>query len=215
MFDHAKKEQIDTIIINGDFADCFEISFFEKEPDVIRFKDEIEMVKSFIIEMKAVFPGVKIFYKFGNHEKRFETYMIKKAPELFGIEGFQLDSMFNLFGLGVNYIREDKIIDLSGLAILHGHEYKGGITSPANPARTTFLRTKSTALSAHNHQTSEHSEPTINGQIITTWSIGCMCNLHPKYMPQNKWNHGFAIYTRHDDGFWTIANKRIISDHVV
>ncbi len=215
MTEYSIKQNPDFILINGDFADCFEISYFDKEPGLIKFKEEIEMVKQFLKELKIRFPKAKIYYKFGNHEKRFEDYLIRKAPELFGVEGFNLETMFDLFNLGINYIKEDKIIDISGLAILHGHEYKGGITSPANPARTTFLRTKSTALSAHNHQSSEHSEPTVTGQIITTWSIGCLCNLHPKWMPQNKWNHGFAIFTRHDPTFWNIENKKIIEGHVV
>jgi hypothetical protein len=215
MVDYCKQYDIDALIIDGDFADCFEISSFDVEPNVIKFKDEIEAVKQMLKYLKQEFPNAKIYYKFGNHEKRFESYMIKKAPELFGLEFFNLETIFDLFNLGVQHIKDNKIINLSGLAIIHGHEYKGGITSPANPARTTFLRAKSTALSAHNHQTSEHSEPTINGELISCWSIGCLCNLHPAYMPENKWNHGFAIYRKHDETFWHIENKKIISGHVV
>jgi hypothetical protein len=62
----------------------------------------------------------------------------------------------------------------------------------------------------HFHQTSEHTEPTISGEIITCWSVGCLCNLHPEYMPLNKWNHGFAeIYN--EDGFFNVKNRKIIN----
>jgi len=99
--------------------------------------------------------------------------------------------------------------------VIHGHEYKNAITSPANPARTFFLRTKDNTAGGHYHQTSEHPEPSIKGKLITCWSIGCLCDLHPKYMPLNKWNNGFAKYERYDENFWHIDNKKIIEGRVV
>lgn len=212
---HAAKYPLDIIMLLGDIADCFELSSFDREPDLIRFKDEVAMIIEFLRELKRLFPKTKIYYKFGNHEKRFDAYMQKKAPELFGLEGLRLDTIFKLAEIGINYIPEDKIVDLNGLILLHGHEYKNAITSPANPARTLFLRTKAISLCGHYHQESDHSEPTVNGEVIATWSIGCLCQLHPKYMPLNKWTQGFALYFQEPDGFWRIENKKIIEKHVV
>lgn len=215
MFDYTVNKNIDYIVILGDFMDCFDISNFEKEPDVIRFNDERNMAKDFLKELKKIYPNTKIYYKFGNHESRFEKYLIRKAPEIFGCEEFRLHVLLDLFNLGITYIPEEKYIQMQELSLLHGHEYKNGITSPANPARTTFLRTKSIALSAHNHQTSQHNEPRIDGFNISCWSIGCMCNIHPKYMPLNKWNNGFALHKRENDNFWFVNNHRIIKNRVV
>jgi predicted phosphodiesterase len=216
MFNYSKKLNIDAIIILGDLMDCFELSYFDKEPNVIRFNDERKYTKQFLQELKKVFPKAKIYYKFGNHEKRFEKYLISKAPEIYDCEEFRLEILLDLFNLGIKYIEEDRYINLnSELKLLHMHEYKKAVTSPANPARTTFLRTKSNALSAHHHQSSHHSEPKINGELISCWSIGCLCGLNPKYMPLNKWNHGFAIYTKYEDKFWNVENKMIIKDRVV
>lgn len=212
---HAAKYPLDFIMLLGDIADCFELSSFDREPDIIRFKDEVQMVQDFLRELKRLFPKTKIYYKFGNHEKRFDAYMQKKAPEIFDLEGLRLDTIFKLAEIGINYIPEDRIVDLNNLILLHGHEYKNAITSPANPARTLFLRTKAISLCGHYHQESDHSEPTINGEVLATWSIGCLCHLHPKYMPLNKWVHGFAMYFQEPDGFWRIENKKIIQDHVV
>ena len=75
--------------------------------------------------------------------------------------------------------------------------------------------TKSTALCGHYHQSSDHTETRIDGDTITTWSTGCLCNLHPKYMPLNKWNLGFALYNQVDKDFWHLQNKRIIQNQVV
>jgi predicted phosphodiesterase len=215
MFDYTINKDIDFIIILGDFMDCFDISYFDREPNLIRFNDERKQTKEFLIELKRIYSKAKIYYKFGNHEKRFENYLIRKAPEIYDCEEFRLEILLDLFNLGIKYIPEDKYIQMQELSFIHGHEYARGVSSPANPARTFFLRSKSICLGAHFHQSSEHTESKINGDIITDWSIGCMCGLHPKYAPLNKWNSGFALYQRHDDNFWKIDNKRIIQGHVV
>lgn len=216
MFNFTIDKNIDTVIINGDFADCFDISNFVTDPTIIDFDDERNKVKEFLKELKIIYPNANIYYKFGNHESRFEKYLITNAPKIFKCKEFRLEILYDLFNIGIEYIQEDKYIVLNNnLNIIHGHEYKNGITSPANPARTTFLRTKASALSAHNHQTSEHTESRIDGDTISCWSIGCLCGLNPKYMPLNKWNHGFAIYTKDDDKFWHVQNKKIIKGRVV
>ncbi len=88
------------------------------------------------------------------------------------------------------------------------------ISNPVNPARGLYNRAKKIALYFHFHQTSEHNESAINGDIITTWSGGCMCDLHPEYLPLNKWNNGFVeIYN--DDEFFNIRNRKIVNYRLV
>jgi predicted phosphodiesterase len=215
MFDYTANKNIDFVIIDGDGMDCFEISNFCNDPTIITFPEERDRMKQFLDELKHVYSSAKIYYKFGNHEKRFETYLEAKAPELYGLKEFRLEILLDLYNKGIEYIPEDRYIDLMGLNILHGHEYKNAITSPANPARTFFLRTKDTTIGGHYHQPSEHPEPTISGKILTCWSLGCMCDLHPKYMPLNKWVNGFAVYERYDETFWHVDNKKIIEGRVV
>ena len=215
MFDYTVKYDFDFILIDGDLSDMFEISCFNHEPDLISMPEERDMTKEFLKELKRIYPKAKIYLKFGNHERRFEQYLMVKAKELFGFKEFRWEVLLGLNDLKIEHIPEDRYIDLSGLNIVHSHEYKNGITSPANPARTLYLRTKDCTLGAHYHQSSEHTEPSINGKMVTCWSIGCMCDLHPKYMPLNKWNNGFAIYSREEDNFWHIKNKRIIENRVV
>ena len=94
------------------------------------------------------------------------------------------------------------------LNIIHGHEFGGSVFSPVNIARGLFLRGKVSAMQGHNHQSSEHSESNMNGELTTTWSLGCLCELHPAYLPINKWNHGFAIVDIDGQNF-EVRNKRI------
>ena len=55
--------------------DCFDISNFNKEPDLIRFNDERDYTKQFLIELKRIYPNAKIYYKLVNKK---ETLIQKK-----------------------------------------------------------------------------------------------------------------------------------------
>lgn len=216
MFDFTINKNIDTIIINGDFTDCYDISVFDKEPNKELLSQERDRAIQFLLELKRIYPNAKIYYKFGNHEKRFLTLLKTKAVELFSFKEIRWDVLLNLFNMGIEYIPEENYIDLNGdVYVIHGHEYKNGVTSPASPARTFFLRTNAITIGGHYHQSTDYSKPQINGELIASWSIGCLCDLHPQYMPLNNWGHGFALYTKDDEKFWHIQNKRIIKGHVV
>jgi hypothetical protein len=97
----------------------------------------------------------------------------------------------------------------------NGHEALDAwaLEASVNPARSIFLKAQDCCMVAHNHQTSEHTAPTIRGVTITGWSLGCLCDLHPKYARFNKWNHGFAIVENGPTG-WTVFNKRIVDGQV-
>jgi len=53
----------------------------------------------------------------------------------------------------------------------------------------------------------------MNGEITTTWSLGCLCELHPAYLPINKWNHGFAIVDIDGQNF-EVRNKNIYKGQI-
>jgi len=101
------------------------------------------------------------------------------------------------------------------LPIIHGDELWTSLTNPVNPARGLFLKAKDLALCAHHHQHSEHTEKDILGRQITCWSMGCLCELSPEYMPINKWGHGFVIVEKEPDGEFEMSNKRIWKGKVI
>lgn len=216
MFDYTQNKKIDAVILNGDIMDCYKASVFRQDPTVDDLNIERDKTKQFLLELKKIYSKAKIYYKFGNHEKRFVDILKIKAPEFFGFSEFRLEILLGLFEMGIEYIEEKRFIILNNdLNILHAHEYKNAITSPASPARTLFLRTNATSLCNHYHQTSEFTKPKIDGKVTTTWSVGCLSHLHPEYMPLNNWNHGFALYFREDDNFYHVENKKIIKGKVV
>ena len=52
------------------------------------------------------------------------------------------------------------------------------------------------------------SIPLLDGSIITTWSTGCLSDLHPAYAPFNSYNHGFANVELTGSDF-AVTNHRI------
>jgi predicted phosphodiesterase len=205
---YAKERNPDVIILNGDTLDCHRLSRFVKDPDKRNFAGELDSFQNFFQVLRKQFPKAEIIFKLGNHEERYEHFLMEKASELIGVEEFLIEKIIHKRAEGVIVVKDKRIIKAGGLNILHGHEFGGSIFSPVNVARGLFLRGKVSALQGHNHQTSSHTETDMNGRITTTWSSGCLAELHPMYLPINKWNHGFAMIEIDGDDF-DVKNERI------
>lgn len=210
----AEGESPDCILLNGDTLDFHGLSRFVRDPNKRSVAHELQAFQQFMDVLKRLFPSSKIIFKVGNHEERYQHFLWAKASELKGIEEFDFQNIIRARAEGIEYVSDKKIINLNGLNIIHGHEFSSGFFSPVNVARGLFLRAKTSAIQGHNHQTSEHTESDMNGKITTTWSTGCLCELHPAYSPINKWNWGFAIIDSAEDGF-EVRNKRIFKGRVL
>ena len=210
-----KKEKVDAVLLNGDTMDCHTLSRFMKDPKKRDFKYELDALKAFINVIKKQLK-CKIFFKIGNHEVRYEHFLYQKAGELIGVEEFKFENIIKSRAEGIEIIESNRFMKLNELNGIHGHEYIGGISAPVNVARGLYLRGKTSAFQGHNHSTSEHSETDMNGKITTTWSIGCLCELHPEYMPLNKWNWGCAVVYLDDNGTdYQFFNKRIFDGKIL
>lgn len=213
--DYLKKQKLTHLVINGDLLDCHELSTFEKDPNKRRFKEEIDIVKNFLIKIRSVFKTQKIVLKEGNHEERFLRFMRRKAPELLDFEVLSLPSLLGLKELDIDFISNKKVTQCGKLNIVHGHEFGHQIFSPVNPARGLFLRAKTNSIAGHHHITSSHSEKTLEDKPLGCYSIGCLCELHPEYRPINNWNHGFAIVEIvNNQGYFVVDNKKVLEGKI-
>jgi predicted phosphodiesterase len=212
---YSKKEKPDALLLNGDTIDCHKLSRYTKDPGKRNFALELDIFKSlFDVFEKQL--KCKIYFKIGNHEERYEHFLFEKAKELVGVTEFDFENIIKARARGVDIIGDKRYMQMNELCGIHGHEYIGGISAPVNPARGLFLRSKVSCFQGHNHQTSEHTEPTLTGKMVTTFSVGCLSELHPQYMPLNKWNHGFAIVDLDSNGKnYEFRNKRILNGKVL
>lgn len=211
---YAKEYKPDCILLNGDFFDFHGMSRFLKDPRKKNFAQEIaigcELLNVFNKEI-----GAPIVFKLGNHDERYQHYLWTKLGEIGDLEDFELYNIIGKRVKGVTVVDGKRIIKAGKLNIVHGHEFGGSVFSPVNIARGFYLRAKASTIGGHHHQTSEHTESNIEGDIVTTWSTGCLCELHPEYLPINKWNHGFATIDVQKDGKYTVKNYRIYNGKIL
>jgi predicted phosphodiesterase len=210
-----KERKVNTIIINGDYFDFYSGSSFAKDPRRRNLAWELKEGKKFLHSLFEKFRNVKFYFKIGNHEARYERYLTTYAPLLLDMEEFRLDIILEFKKYGCEVIKDKQWIKAGKLNILHGHEMGRGIFSPVNPARSLYLKVKDNSICGHFHQVSAHSESDINGKVVTTWSMGCLCYLRPDFMPINKWQNGFAyLETEPKEGNFIFENKTIIKGRV-
>lgn len=211
------KKDPTVLLLDGDIIDCHSISRYDKDPRHRYTETELRMIADQFSDFRKAFPKARIIYKSGNHEFRIESYLLSKAPELFGLPGMDLPGLISMVNgpesiMGVEFIGDNRTIRMGHLSFLHGHEFRGG--GGVNPARWIYLRTGVSCIIGHFHKTSEHSEPNLHGSQIGCWSTGCLCELRPQYDRKAKWNHGFAYVDVDSDGMFNVENRRIIDGKV-
>lgn len=206
---YGKKRKCTGVFLNGDMQDCQAVSFW---PSVIRkdFMAEIMLFNEFLDYLRQEFPGVPIVYKPGNHEYRLPRYYASKIPDMIGNPVLAMETILDFEGRGIEFLDYFQVVYAGKLPIVHGHEFKS-ISTSVNPARGLFLKANSWVLGGHSHRTSEHTGTNIKGDYLTTWSVGCLCDLHPEYNPfGSQWNWGLAIVENKENGDFEVENKRIL-----
>lgn len=207
VFDYIGDKAIEAVLLNGDILDFHGLSRFVRNPKARSVQGELEALEEFFKVLKSVV-DVPIYYKLGNHEERYDHFLYMKAAELAGVPEFNLEAVIENRMPGVVMIGDKRIVKFGGLNIIHGHEYSSGIFQSVNVARGLFLKSKVSSMQGHSHQVSEHTETDMDGNITTTWGVGCLCDLHPDYAKLNRHSQGFAIAER-DGLVFKVDNRRI------
>lgn len=213
--EYGRHEGCDGVLILGDLIDFYQLSRFDRDPEVRGVKGEVDITKRVLDSIEKV--GAKqIIFKQGNHDARLPKYLMQHCPDIYGTvkELCTLQSILGLAQRGIPCIHDKHTLWHRELTLIHGHEGGQALMSPVNPARGLFMKYKDNTLGAHSHQTSEHTESTMRGVDISCYSIGCLCNLRPLYRPiGNKWNHGFAVLNT--GPAWSVENKKIIRERKI
>ena len=211
----AKRRNVAGVIIGGDFLDCHELSSHDKDPQAARYVKEIEIGQSALQWIRKELPNAQIVYKVGNHEERLNRYVYKNSPALFGLKQIQMPSLLGLADLGIDWVDDKRVIHLGKLSVIHGHEYAGGVSSPINPARGLYMKASGVAIAGHHHKTSEYHKKNIRCTEESSWTVGCLCYIHPRYMRINDWNLGYAVVRLASDGTFVVENKRVMGGKIV
>lgn len=210
---YGKEKNINTIFLNGDIMDCYSASFHEQDPKKRDLGYEFEVCRNFLDLLQREFPLAKIFLKEGNHEMRWERYLRVKAPIILDMEEFRLSVILHLREKGIEWIPNKQLVKIGKLNVIHGNEYKGG--GGINVARTLWLRAGDNVIAGDKHKTQTGLKTNIDKKTVGTWSVGCLCELNPEYMPFNEWNLGFAHIEISSNGEFVVHNKSIINGRIM
>lgn len=203
----GQKRKVDGILFGGDAMDCLSLSFW---PTANRdFPAEVEAMADFLDWMKQEFPTQKMVYIRGNHEYRLERFFIANAPELVNMPTSDMESTLGMEQRGIVLLEDKQVVMAGKLPIIHGHECRVSRGS-VNAAKSLFNKFKSSGMCSHLHSTSEHSTSNVSGDLLTTWSVGALCDLKPDYCPINDWNWGCALINVEKNGNFEVENRRIL-----
>lgn len=203
----------DHIIINGDLLDCYDASKFDKDPRrALRLENEIEMGKDFFTTLRELFPRAHIVYIYGNHEYRFQSMIIRKAPELRNLKGMSLEEQMELDSLDIEIVNsglKESYYRFGDLYIAHFNKVAphGGYT-----AKLLVDQKGVSILQGHTHRIGSTIRSYLDGRMVGGWDNGCMCDLHPEYVLDPNWCHGFSVvWKEKNDNRFTVVQIPIIN----
>jgi predicted phosphodiesterase len=209
--DYGVQNKINTVFINGDLLDFHMLSRFDKDPKKRSVKQEFDACKQFLVTLRETFPTASIYWLKGNHCIRYELWLKQKAYEVFDDEYYHLEQRLRLNEQNITIIDDKQLVKIGKLSVTHGHHVMKGFFSPVNSARGVYMKAKQSTIIGHVHKVSTHSETNMDGDVITTWSTGSLCELKPDYSPLvSNYQHGFAHITVEKNGDYTVKNYQII-----
>lgn len=132
----ARAEKFDRIVILGDFADFYQVSFHEKSLERrAGFGAEVRAVNACLDQLDALKPKRKQYVS-GNHEARYNRYLAERAPELADLPGHTVPELFRLRERGWSFTEYRDHIKIGKLYVTHDEGSAGALACIA--ARATF-----------------------------------------------------------------------------
>lgn len=207
--EYGIKQGCDSVVILGDFMDYYASSRFDKNPRVVEyFETENEWGVEVLRLLQDTFG--KIFLKKGNHDIRREARiheLVPRYPDLGELQTYK--DCLSFTKSSVEIIEDYRVIRFGRLNGIHGHEYQGG--GGIHVAYNRGGKAMDNLISAHSHISQSSMRTAIDGSVIVSTTLGCLCDLHPRYNPINSWTHGFAVIERDESGDFMIDNRVIIN----
>ena len=177
--------QPNVIILNGDLLDFYKLSRFSKDPEGRNPREEIEMCREFLKDIRESCPNADIYYTIGNHETRLEKYVLDKAPEIACL----VDNVFQI-------VKTDdyNIIGCSSLLINDNFMFKHGTRLGNKSGLSAIKELEAHYLSGatgHTHRLAKFTTRK-SGKRFVWFETGCLCDLDPEYMVSPDWQQGFV-----------------------
>lgn len=182
----------DTIVVLGDFADFVSVSAHDKNPSRLSsLESEIAVVKEKLDELVEL-QATRIVYISGNHEFRYERYLMSKAPALWGM--MTLPEVLGLAERGIEWVPYMRSIKIGSVTFTHDVGEAGvyAIKRARDAAEGNIVI-------GHVHSMGLHYSGTATGKVKVGGAFGWLGKVEEAgdYMhllkANRSWTHGFGI----------------------
>jgi len=193
----------DGIILNGDIADCHDLSDYDRDPqDIGKTLLEVQKCRDLMKRLQHI--PTKIWVG-GNHEDRWRRVIWRESQRRAGLgevlsvilSGFGLDPTdidetfrraFYIGEYGFKYWPYGHYIELADGNLIVTHGFMSRKHSGAT-ARAHYERLGRCVIIGHCHRFGSYTT-TKMGDIHGAWESGCLALLNPKWIQFPDWQHG-------------------------
>lgn len=214
---YFKEQNVNTLILNGDILDNTPFTRHDgKRPSAADVRKWFDQAEYFFEYLRNEFPDAMIIWLEGNHDYWYRRWMNQHAALLDADPYFSLQERLHIDEYKIKFIDQTQYLMAGKLSVCHGHQLGGKFGVGVMPARTVYLKTKRSMVINHVHVETSYTEPDLHGDIVTCWSIACMCTLTPEYQPfGGKACHGFGHVKVEKGGDFNMKNFRVHKNKIL
>lgn len=135
LLDILEDTKCERIIINGDLGDFYNWNRYGQHPNVtVDMQTELYLIRLFLKNLRKRFPSISIVFLLGNHEVRFENWIIEKSKPLHGLLKLEDQLCFDEYNIEWYPYQFKYEIEESRAFVTHSPSSYG-----VNGARTSML----------------------------------------------------------------------------
>jgi len=206
------KYEPDTIILNGDIVDFYEISMFSKDKTINDINIGIEKTIELIKNIRSFYKNT-IYYRIGNHEERLIKYLWNNPSFK---DYLEFEKLFHAQEYNIKFVYKQDLLFTHNINIFHGNELN--LKNVKYAAERLLERFSCNIIIGHFHNKQERVKYKLeNGEYIPigAWVAGCLCQ-KPLYSAHNTYfSNGFILLEYFDENFFQVKNILVIKDKIL
>lgn len=198
----VKRCQPSTVVVIGDFADCYAVSSHPKSLDrKADFAAEIEAVNHELDVLQRAAGKARIIFCEGNHEDRITRYLQSRAPELGGLAGMRAPGLLRARSRGIEWVPYRRHIKIGNCAFTHDVGRCG-----VNTARQSLLDFGGNLVVGHSHRGGVAYQGEAKGSSHFCLNVGHGASIAEidyvhRVRAIRDWQHGYGIVDQDSAGY--------------
>lgn len=210
----------DRLILNGDILDMYNWNSYGIHPAVnVDMEEELAIGLQFIKALRKRFPKLKIVFLYGNHEDRFERWIIKEAKPIYNLFKLETELRLEEHDIEFHYYNHKYQIEKSNVFVQHSPP------SYAENGAGTSLKKKhdQSFIFGCTHREQHHTITGGSGKVYECWFNGWLGKWnetkdHEKVYSYRKghaaWQNCFITTATYDQEFTHITQHGIRDEKV-